>query len=44
MISMISIVLPRASVSAKRITEVLDRENSIKDPEDPKHFDESKKE
>ena len=43
MISMISIVLPRASVSAKRINEVLDRENSIKDPEDPKHFDESKK-
>ena len=40
---MISIVLPRASVSAKRINEVLDRENSIKDPEDPKHFDESKK-
>ena len=43
MISMISIVLPRASVSAKRINEVLDKENSIKDPENPKHFDKSKK-
>lgn len=43
MISMISIMLPRASVSANRINEVLEKENSIKDPESPKNFDESKK-
>ncbi|MGN1270144.1 MAG: ABC transporter ATP-binding protein [Clostridia bacterium] len=43
MISMISIVLPRASISAKRINEVLEKENSIKDPTDPKHFDKNKK-
>ncbi len=43
MISMISIMLPRASVSAKRINEVLDKKNSIKDPKEPKHFDENKK-
>lgn len=33
MISTISIMLPRASVSAKRINEVLDKEPSIKDAE-----------
>lgn len=38
MLSMISIMLPRASVSAKRIMEVLDTSNSIKDPDDPKRF------
>ncbi len=43
MISMISIVLPRASMSAKRINEVLEKENSIKDPENPKYFDKDKK-
>ena len=43
MISMISIVLPRASISAKRINEVLEKENSIKDPTAPKHFDKNKK-
>ena len=43
MISMISIMLPRASVSAKRINEVIEKKNTIKDPKDPKHFDESKK-
>jgi len=43
MISMISILLPRASVSAKRILEVLDTKNSIKDPKDPKKFDSDKK-
>ncbi|OZV11757.1 ABC transporter [Tissierella sp. P1] len=32
MISMISIILPRASVSAQRISEVLDKELTIKDP------------
>ena len=36
MISMISIILPRASVSAQRIFEVLDKDLSIKDPESPK--------
>ncbi len=33
MISMVSIMLPRASVSAQRIAEVIDREIAIKDPE-----------
>lgn len=36
MISMVSIMLPRASVSAQRIAEVLAVEPSIKDPETPK--------
>ncbi|MFQ8987101.1 MAG: hypothetical protein ACLR6T_00115 [Intestinibacter sp.] len=35
MISIISIMLPRASVSAKRINEVLETENMIKDPKEP---------
>ncbi len=39
MISMISIMLPRAAVSARRINEVLETEPSIKDIENPKHFD-----
>ncbi|MBR1803269.1 MAG: ABC transporter ATP-binding protein [Clostridia bacterium] len=43
MISAISIMLPRASVSAKRINEVLDSKNSIQDQEHPKQFDLSKK-
>ena len=45
MISMISIMLPRASVSARRINEVLETESSIKDkPENElKKFDENKK-
>lgn len=43
MISMISIMLPRASVSAKRINEVLETEPRIKDPKNPKEFDEAKK-
>ncbi len=43
MISMISIMLPRASVSAKRINEVLEKEISIKDPKEPKKLDENKK-
>ena len=43
MISMISIMLPRASVSANRINEVLEKEDSIKDPENPKKLDSSKK-
>lgn len=39
MLSMVSIILPRASVSADRIGEVLDAEISIKDPENPMQFD-----
>ena len=38
MIAMVAVILPRASVSAKRIMEVLDCDLSIKDPENPKHF------
>ena len=43
MISMISIMLPRASVSANRITEILETEPSIKDKETTKKLDPSKK-
>ena len=43
MISMISIMLPRASVSAKRILEVIETEPSIKDIDQPKKFDPTKK-
>lgn len=43
MISMISIMLPRASVSAKRINEVLETQPSIKDIPNPKKFDKNKK-
>jgi len=43
MISMISIILPRAIVSAKRINEVLVKKNKIKDPKNPKKFIESEK-
>ncbi len=43
MISMISIMLPRASVSANRINEVLETETSIKDKEETKKFDPNKK-
>ena len=42
-ISMISIALPRAQVSANRINEVLDTKESIKDPKNPKEFDKDKK-
>lgn len=42
-ISMLSIMLPRASVSAKRITDVLETDVIIKDKEDTKHFDKNKK-
>ena len=38
MISMVSIMLPRASVSAKRINEVLDTVPSIKDKEQAKNL------
>ena len=43
MISMISIMLPRAGVSANRINEVLETEPKIRDIDTPKQFDESKK-
>ena len=42
-ISMLSIMLPRASVSAKRINEIIETEPSIKDKADTKKFDETKK-
>ena len=42
-ISMISIMLPRAAVSAKRINEVLETEASVKDKEEIKEFVEEKK-
>ena len=38
MISMFSIMLPRANVSANRIMEVLETDFSIKDPKKPKTF------
>ena len=43
MISMVSIMLPRASVSAKRINEVLETEPNIQDKKEVKKFDETKK-
>ena len=42
MISMISIMLPRASVSARRINEVLETIPKIKDKEETKSFDKEK--
>ena len=42
-ISMLSIMLPRASVSANRIMEVLETEPSIKDKEETKKFNKDKK-
>jgi ATP-binding cassette, subfamily B, multidrug efflux pump len=38
MLSMMFIILPRASVSGDRIAEVLETEPQIKDPEDPRQF------
>ena len=43
MISMVSVMLPRASVSAQRIEEVLQTKSVIEDPKEPKSFDETKK-
>lgn len=43
MLSMLSIILPRASVSASRIMEVLNKKASIQDPETPAAFDTMKK-
>ena len=39
MISLISVMLPRASVSAGRIQEILDTEPAVRDPETPADFD-----
>ncbi|MEA4909881.1 MAG: ABC transporter ATP-binding protein [Anaerolineaceae bacterium] len=38
MLSFMFIIIPRASVSANRIAEVLDTKTSINDPQEPKHF------
>ncbi len=43
MISMISIMLPRAAVSARRINEVIEAKPSIKDKKETKKFDSNKK-
>ena len=43
MISMISVMLPRAAVSANRINEVLEKDIIIKDDKNPKSFDNNKK-
>ncbi len=43
MMSMMSIQLPRAIVSANRVKEVLKTEPSIQDPKEPVQFDESKR-
>ncbi len=40
MMSVMFIILPRASVSAKRIAEVLETEISVRDPEQPRRFPE----
>lgn len=42
MISMISIMLPRASVSANRINEIIETEPSIKEPETELEFNKEK--
>ena len=42
-ISMLSIILPRAAVSANRIVEVIETDESIKESENPKKLDEKKK-
>lgn len=43
MISMMSIMLPRASVSAKRIIEVIETKDTVINPTNPVAFDENKK-
>ena len=43
MLSMIFIFLPRASVSGRRIAEVLETEPTIRDPENPSEFGEESK-
>ena len=43
MISMVSIMLPRASVSANRINEILETDEAIKDSKEPQKLDQNKK-
>ena len=43
MVAMISIMLPRAAVSANRINEILDQDLSIKDKDETKKFESDKK-
>ena len=43
MISMISIMMPRAAVSARRINEIIDTQSSIKDKKETKKLDSTKK-
>lgn len=43
MISMMSIMLPRANVSAKRIIEVIETDNKVKEKENPVKFDKNSK-
>ena len=42
-IALLSIILPRAAVSANRIVDVLEKEPSIKDEQDLREFDKNKK-
>jgi ATP-binding cassette subfamily B protein len=39
MISVVFVMLPRASVSAQRVSEVLETEPVVRDPANPSHFD-----
>lgn len=43
MLAVMFILIPRASVSAQRIDEVLETKITVLDPKDPKKFDDSKK-
>lgn len=43
MIGMMSIMLPRATVSANRINKILETDTSINDPKKPKEFNKDKK-
>ncbi|MFL0195246.1 ABC transporter ATP-binding protein [Clostridium sp. WILCCON 0269] len=43
MLAVMFILIPRASVSAQRIDEVLKKKISIEDPKNPKHFDDNMK-
>lgn len=43
MLTMISIILPRAAVAAQRIDEVISVDTIINDPEGEEHFDEKRK-
>ena len=43
MISMVSIMLPRAAVSANRINEIIETEETIKDSKEPKKLNPNKK-